>query len=301
MSQLRLASIALSLCLHAGVVALAWHWPVADRPLVDTSAPVIDINIFTIGRPGAATAPKPAERQTPSAPKPQAAAPREAPQTPAPTPEPVKPQPAPVKPEARPIPIAQPEKTVEPPRPPEPEKPKEPEKPVEKPAEKPAEQPKETAKPAESPKPQQPRRPRQNPDDVLKKALSDLSGDPLESALRDLGGGSGDGDDASGDGPGGQGGDGIGLVGSYMQSLVSRIKPNWEYAGRADRRNPTAVVAISIARDGAIIDAVIVTSSGDAAFDGSVIKAVRDTIRVEPPPSADLANVQIPFAYEALK
>ena len=120
----------------------------------------------------------------------------------------------------------------------------------------------------------------------------------MENALRDLGG---DDANASGAGPGGQGGDGIGLVGSYMQSLVSRIKPNWEYVGRADRRNPTAVVSISIASDGAIIDAVIVTSSGDAAFDGSVIKAVRDTLRVEPPPTPDLATVQVPFAYEAMQ
>ena len=130
---------------------------------------------------------------------------------------------------------------------------------------------------------------------MLRAALNDLAGDPLDSALRDL-----EGNDA-GDGPGGSGGDGIGLVGSYMQSLVSRIKPNWEYAGRADRRNPTAVVRIAIAGDGTIIDAEIVTSSGDAAFDGSVVKAVRDTIRVEPPPTPDLARVQVPFAYEALK
>lgn len=107
--------------------------------------------------------------------------------------------------------------------------------------------------------------------------------------------------DPDGDGSGGSGGDGIGLVGSYMQSLNSRIKPHWEYAGRMDRRNPTAMVRIRIARDGTIMDAVIETSSGDAAFDSSVVRAVFDTIRVEPPPTPELMDVLLRFALEAIR
>ncbi|MCC8194435.1 MAG: TonB C-terminal domain-containing protein, partial [Deltaproteobacteria bacterium] len=130
-----------------------------------------------------------------------------------------------------------------------------------------------------------------SPDDILSAALGDLKGKASDP----------DSPDPDGDGPGGSGGDGFGIVGSYMQSLVSRIKPNWEYAGRADRRNPTATVGISIGRDGTILEVELVQSSGDAAFDGSVLKAVRDTGRVEPPPTPDLMKVRVPFAYEAIR
>lgn len=316
MHHLRLASIVLSTCLHAGVVAAALFWPVSQRPVVDLTAPVIDIDVFTIGRPGALSAPKDVTTPSrPSAPPKSLTAPTEPPKTLAPPPDmrtSKKPQ---MRPDVQAVPIPPQDRPVDPPKelekPIEPlkelekpiEPPKEPERPIEPPKEpeKPVEPPKEPEKPAEKaakpPKKQtRPQRPRKSSDDILREALADLSpgdADPLASALRDLG--------AAGDDQAGEGGDGVGLVGSYMQSLVSRIKPNWEYAGRADRRNPTAVVAISIAADGTIIDVVVVTSSGDPAFDGSVIKAVRDTSRVEPPPTPDLARVHVPFAYEALK
>lgn len=287
--QSRLLSIILSLCLHAGVIAVALFWP-ASAPLpVDLTAPVIDIDIFTIGRPGTAPVKVPAAPSAPpQAPAKPAAPPPPAPETPvAPPQAPETPVPPPAKPEARPVPI--PEKPEEAPKP-EPSKP-EPPKP-------------EPPKPAPS-KPQ-PQKPREKPEDVLRRALGDLdsqreSGDALARALGDMRSAQNAQGNEEADGPGGSGGDGIGVVGSYMQSLVSRIKPNWEYAGRADRRNPTAVAEIRIAGDGTILEALIVTSSGDNAFDGSVLKAIRDTVRVEPPPSPDLARVRVPFAYQALR
>ncbi len=267
MQVLRPASFLFSLCLHTGVIALAFFLPQGAPPLVDLTAPVIDIGIYTIGKPGAA----PTAPVAPTAPQ----APAVPPATPPPAP-PVEPP----KPVEAPTPI-------DPPKPVELAKPVEPPKPVAPP--KPVEQP----KPVEPPKPTTPAKPappRRSADDILNAALGDL-----KSLVSDPDG------TAGGDGPGGSGGDGIGLVGSYMQSLVSRIKPHWEYGGRADRRNPTAMVHISIARDGTILEAAISQSSGDAAFDGSVLKAVRDTIRVEPPPTPDLRQVQVPFAYEDIR
>lgn len=293
MRFLRPASFFLSLCLHAGVIALALFWPQSSSPLVDLDSPVIDIGIYTIGRPGTApsnlaTAPT-APPKTPAAPpetprpKPEAPKPPQDTATPVPSP-PVKPEP-PAKPEPATVPIPQPEDQPKP----EPPKP-EPSKP----------EPSKPEPPKASPKPEPPKR---SADDVLRAALGDLKRTPdpgsVDHALGELQNAGGEG--KTGTGPGGQGGDGIGLVGSYMQSLVSRIKPNWEYAGRADRRNPTAVVSIEIAKDGSIMDVAIVTSSGDPAFDGSVLKAVRDTIRVEPPPTPDLMKVRVPFAYEVIK
>ncbi|MDR3073890.1 MAG: TonB C-terminal domain-containing protein, partial [Deltaproteobacteria bacterium] len=195
------------------------------------------------------------------------------------------------RPETPPVPIPPPDK----PEPPKPEPPK-PEPPAPEPVK---------PEPPAPPKPE-PAKPAQNtrqPDrSAVNNALRDLGlGQPdpgsIDDALKSLRGG----EENSGDGPGGAGGLGGALRGTYMQSLVSRIKPHWEYGGRADRRNPTALVDIRIARDGTILEASIVESSGDAAFDGSVLKAVHDTAQVEPPPTAELARVRVPFAYEAIK
>ncbi len=299
---MRPVSFIISLCLHAGIIALALFLPQGEPP-VDLTGPVIDIGIYTIGSPGTAPtrmapAPAPAVPQgRPEAPRPPQTPPQAQPDVPKPPQDTSKPEPAPVKPEPVPVPPPKPEPAPEKPEPdpvpiPQPDAPKAPEPPkpeTPKPPDKPAP---ETAKPGPSrpSTPARPGRPAKSADDILREALGDLKGQTPDPDSTTEGGG-----------PGGQGGDGIGIVGSYMQSLVSRIKPNWEAPPRADRRNPTALVSISIGRDGTILEAAIVTPSGDAAFDGSVLKAVYDTVRVEPPPTPDLMRVQVPFAYEAIR
>ena len=302
--MLRPASFFLSLCLHAGVVALVFFWPQSAAPPIDITAPVLDVNIYTLGKPGAIpklnTPEAPKVPETPAAPPKALETPQDVPQpqdTPQPQPDPVKPEPTPAKPEVAPVPIPQPldEPKPEPPKP-EPSKPEPPKPETVKPEPPKPEAPKpEPAKP-EAPKPAKPEakpqpKPQPSADDILRAALGDLKGKKQDP----------DSIDPSGSGPGGSGGDGIGIVGSYMQSLVSRIKPNWEYAGRADRRNPTATVAINIAKDGTILEVELVQPSGDAAFDGSVLKAVHDTGKVEPPPTPDLMRVRVPFAYDAIR
>ena len=297
MGQSRVTSFFLSLCLHAAVIAAALFWPESSRPPVDLNMPMLDLNLTTIGKPGA-RAVQPVAKPVPDTPKTAPEAPQTPPDKPiAPPAEAKKPDPVPVKPDVKPVPAPTPPPDAKPIS----ETPQKIEPPVN--ATKTAQpDPKPVAKPAEK------------PEDVLKKALGDLgknapkapagpSGRPDPNSVKNALGDfkkSGSGSDASGDGPGGEGGDGIGVVGSYQQSLASRIKPYWEYAGRADRKNPTAVVTISIAKDGSIIDAALAQSSGDAAFDGSVIKAVKDTGKVEPPPTPNLMKVNITFAYEAL-
>ena len=299
MQTLRPASLFLSLCLHAGVVVLVFFLPQSAPPPIDITAPIIDVSIYTLGKPGAALrSDMPESPKTPATPSAPPKAPETPQDAPAPKPDPAKPEPTPVKPETPPIPIAQPPEQpkpeapkVEPPKPepPKPEPPK-PEPPTVAPP-KPGDSKPEPTKPAQPTKPAPREKPSPSADDLLRAALGDLKGKTPDP----------DSSDPGGDGPGGSGGDGIGIVGSYMQSLVSRIKPNWEYAGRADRRNPTATVAISIGKDGTILQVDLVESSGDAAFDGSVLKAVHDTIRVEPPPTPDLMRVRVPFAYDAIR
>lgn len=298
MDQSRLVSVLLSLCLHAAIFAVAIFWPDGSPPMVNLNATVIELGQYTIGSPGArSTAPKPVDK--PSAPETKPAAPEapEAKPEPPKTPEPPK--------------VPDPPKAPDPPKVPDPPKTPEPPKdPVTKPVST-TTQANATKSAAEAPK-----KPAQKPEDVLKKALGDLGGNKPQTGARAGGSGkpdpnsvaaalgafkkSGAGDGDTGTGPGGSGGDGVGILGTYQQSLVSRIRPFWEYPGRADRKNPQAVARITIAKDGTILGAKIEKSSGDAAFDGSVLKAIRDAERVEPPPTPQLMDITLGFAYESL-
>lgn len=281
----------LSLCLHAAIFAAAIFWPAGSPPMVNLNATVIELGQYTIGSPGArSTAPKPVDK--------------------------------PAAPEAKP---EQPEAKPEPPKTPPVEPPKAPDKPAVKPEAKPEPPKTPETKPisenkqvnaTKSAAAEAPKKPAQKPEDVLKKALGDMGGNKPQSGARAGGSGkpdpnsvaaalgsfkkAGSGDGDTGTGPGGSGGDGVGLLGTYQQSLVSRIRPFWEYAGRADRKNPQAIARISIAKDGTILGAKIEKSSGDPSFDGSVVKAIMDTGRVEPPPTPQLMDITLGFAYESL-
>lgn len=163
-------------------------------------------------------------------------------------------------------------------------------------------------------KPQQQKPPAQNVDN----ALADLqrqagqqrgsgrtsgsgSGQDLSSALADLGqqvGGSGGG--TQGRGAGVQGGTGYGIAGAYEDSVVSRVKPNWAWPNRADRRNFVAVVNIKIAADGAIQSYRLKTSSGNPYFDSTVTNAIQATRILEPPPDSRFMDMDVSFSSEAL-
>jgi colicin import membrane protein len=123
----------------------------------------------------------------------------------------------------------------------------------------------------------------------------------LSGALAELGKeAKGRGDGASGSGPGGDGGDGYGVLGAYQDSVISRVRPNWSLPARADRRSYTAVVNIKIAKDGTILEARIIRSSGNGFFDASVMQAVTATKALEPPPHPDYSDINISFTPEAL-
>ena len=293
MRLLRPASFFLSLCLHAGVIGLVFFLPQSDPRVIDLTGPVIDVNIYTIGKPGAApTAQKPPQTppQTPATPATPPKPPATPPDTPTPPPDTAKPTPTPVKPEPAPVPIPPP---PDEPKKPDPPKPEDPPKPVEPPKPEPAKP--EPAKPAGPEKPAgpakhaAPAKPQKSADDVLREALGELKGQTPDP----------DSTDPKGTGPGGKGGDGIGLLGSYQDSLRSRIWLNWEAPPNINRQNATVRVRIRIARDGTILEAEIVESSNNTGFNGSVLKAIRDTQKVEPPSTPDLMVVELSFGYEA--
>mgnify|MGYP003587826268 CR=1 FL=1 len=324
----RLISFLFSLCLHLGLLVLVLFWPAA-RPLpVEPFQGKFIPGIVTLGKSGkdvpggkqaVPEAAKGRQEKAPPIEKPPADEPaKDVPKVEAPD----KTVP---KPDVRPI-----EKPAEKPV----------EKPVEKPAAKPdpdtvaipktpdkkppksanATKPATPAKTAQTPA-DKPKEPQKKPGgENLGSALADLNkqvgtpkgktggrgtaagkGQDLSSALADLGKqvGSAGGAD-SGHGPGGSGGDGYGVLGAYQDSIVSRVRPNWSWPGRTDRKNYTAVVNIQIEPDGTIKNARIVTSSGNAYFDATVLQALAATTNLEPPPDPSYGDINIRFTPEGL-
>ncbi|MDR0827193.1 MAG: TonB C-terminal domain-containing protein [Desulfovibrio sp.] len=324
----RLPSFAASFCLHLVIAALVIFMPGSSAPPPAPPGAVMVSGLVTIGKEGRSAqgkqetpdSGKGQEENNSAPPKPvepvEPTKPAEPPQPPKPVeqaPEPEVTAPKPPDPEATVIP-----KTPEKPEPPKPEPPKEE---VKKP-----EAPKPEPKKPEPPKPVPPKAPVKTPPsrkEDLSSALADLgrevksgqgsrsgtakgnnrnnAGRDLSRALADLGknvGGAGDG--LSGSGPGGSGGDGLGILGAYQESVISRVRPNWALPARADRKSYTAVVNIKIDKDGTILEARIVKPSGNSFFDSSVMQAVAATRILEPPPHAGYSSIDISFTPEAL-
>jgi colicin import membrane protein len=88
-----------------------------------------------------------------------------------------------------------------------------------------------------------------------------------------------------GDGSNAAGGDGT-VVGfeflSYRQRIFGLIKRNWANAVR--RAGLVAFVRFEIAPDGTVSGVQLVTSSGDKAYDQSVVRAVQRSSPLPPPP-----------------
>lgn len=306
MDQERLPSFLGSLCLHLAVVALVLLWPAPEEQLPPLTDAKFIPGIVTIGKEGKLN--PLAKRSEPEKAKQQKPVEKQEPVE-KPTPKEVAAQTPPkVEPVVKPVEKVEPK--LDPTAVPIPEDPKKITRNATVQAAKNA-----TVPPAKNATAQKPVQNATKPKENLNSALADLQkttkpttakgragasagsgGGGLSSALADLGkevGGSGT--DASGDGPGGSGGDGVGILGAYEDSVVSRVRPNWALAERADRKNYTALVNIKIAPDGAIREVRLVRSSGNAIFDASVLRAVKATATLEKPPTPEAMDMDIYF------
>jgi colicin import membrane protein len=84
----------------------------------------------------------------------------------------------------------------------------------------------------------------------------------------------------------------------YRNQLESRLKQSWAWAGNHQLE---AVVRFRIAADGQIFDVRITRSSGDSAYDESVLRAVRAINPLSPPPEAyrkEFSDVEYTFTPE---
>ena len=110
--------------------------------------------------------------------------------------------------------------------------------------------------------------------------------------------GQGEGEGAAALGPGGRGG---GVVKGmefiiYQNRMLSSIKDNWAWVGQ--KSNLKVVVHFSIKDNGEITGLKIVQPSGDQSYDESVLRAVKKSSPLPPPPESsrkDFADVELTF------
>jgi TonB family protein len=111
--------------------------------------------------------------------------------------------------------------------------------------------------------------------------------------------GPGEGDGAAALGQGGRGG-GTAVRGAefftYQAKIVNTIKENWAWPGQ--KGSLKALVRFSIKDNGEITGLKIAEPSGDAAFDESILRALRKSSPLPPPPESyrkDFAQVEMNF------
>jgi colicin import membrane protein len=129
------------------------------------------------------------------------------------------------------------------------------------------------------------------------KSKGETSQNPAKGEI--LSSGTGEGEGAAALGQGGRGGPGI-VKGMdfiiYQNRMLSTIKENWAWVGQ--RSNLKVVVHFGIKDSGEIIGLKIVQPSGDPSYDESVLRAVKKSSPLSPPPETyrkDFADVELTF------
>jgi TonB family protein len=82
----------------------------------------------------------------------------------------------------------------------------------------------------------------------------------------------------------------------YQNRMLSSIKDNWAWVGQGS--NLKVVVHFSIKDNGEITGLKIIQSSGDSSYDESVLRAVKKSSPLPPPPETarrDFADVELTF------
>lgn len=88
----------------------------------------------------------------------------------------------------------------------------------------------------------------------------------------------------------------------YYNAMLARIRDKWVYTGGATTAE--VKVRFRILDDGAVTEVRVTQPSGDAAYDASVLRAVRGASPLGPPPEkhrADFADVELTFQPGDLK
>jgi periplasmic protein TonB len=88
---------------------------------------------------------------------------------------------------------------------------------------------------------------------------------------------------------------------TYTEMVQKQIEAVKQYPKRAQRRNEQGVVTIvfTIGKDGKIVSANIIKSSGSRILDGAALDAVKKASPFTPPPHGSV-SVQLPIKFELL-
>jgi len=111
--------------------------------------------------------------------------------------------------------------------------------------------------------------------------------------------GTGEGIGSASLGPGGPGGGGIAKgieFIAYQNQMLGTIKANWAWVGQ--NSNLRVIVQFNIRENGDIMGLKIVQPSGDPSYDESVLRAVRKSSPLPPPPEShrrDFSEIKITF------
>ncbi|XPV77339.1 MAG: TonB family protein [Desulfovibrio sp.] len=310
---MRFYGLLLSLALHGLVLYFALFFVVPKIAPVSLDKPVYEVDLVSLLPQGDGSGAPKVEQKEPVPevkPEPKPESPKDI--TPIKEiPEPKKPEPKEVeKPKEieKPKPIEKP-KTVEKPKPVEQKKPEEKpkQKPVKKLEAKPI-SPKKVNKPVVKKKPKP--KPQPSPESLLNDALKDVKKsvsaqkkkeqDAFQRELQQLRKESAK-KKSSAAGSGGSVGTGeSGLYAVYASIVEKVVKKQWRYPVFGTQQNLLAVVLISINKDGVVTNSVIETSSGSADFDSSVLRAVRETEALPPPPDKRVDQIRITFNLNEL-
>ncbi len=294
----------LSFLLHALSIVLSLVYLNSSGIKIDLDQPIYQVDLVSLlptggpaGPVGQAPAPAPDQLAKPE-PKPAEAKEEAVPLPPQPKPEPPKPEP----------PKPEPPKP-EPPKP-EPPKPEPPKKPDVKAIsdDKSAKTAKPEAKKEEAVKPPGP-----TPQELLANALAAAKKDAQShqqkesqnfektlSSLRKSVGATPGGEIPGGPGGAGGGQGASGLLQVYGEMVKQAIKRNWRYPVIGSTQNFQASVEIKMDETGKITSVRLVTPSGRADFDSSVLKAITETQQIPPPPAKQVGAVQINFNLQEM-
>lgn len=278
----------LSLLFHGALVAAMIFWvPSTPKPL--NLEAVYQVDLLSLAPPAPAVEPVPA----PPVPEPEAPTPEPEPESPASESEP---EAVPEPPKSEPVP--EPPKP-EPPKPePKPEaiSPKKVEKKVVKKKSEPKSEPKTKPQPKKSAKEllseglsdlrKTTKKPAKKPGNLLNQELAALRKDAQSQSQQ-------------GGMPGGQG-QSSGLAAVYGLIVGKEIKKNWRYPSFAGDVNILVTVEVNIDDQGIIRSQRIVKSSGNAEFDSSAIRAVKETKQVTPPSTVRDRVLRVNFNSQEL-
>lgn len=274
----RLGGFGVSLLLHLSLFAAIIFLSVTPVQQHKLDTPMLSLRQLTIGASG----PKPAvqpEVGKEAAPPPKA--PEPAPKAPEPAPVPV-----PKAPEPAPAPAPEPAKPAPVPKIAELEKQPEPPKPVEKPAPKPV-----PAGPTDA--------------ELLAAALAGAKAEAkpapkasggsslLDDALKSAGSDAGTEKIITG-----ESGSGVGVIALYGEVVAMEIRKRFTTRPYADGRVYEMEALIEIAANGALINASVLTPSGDPTLDANVIRAAREVGRFEPPPGERPQKLKLTFSSD---